>query len=81
MSSRQLHANLVYYNCYRHYPGEDHRGKYIYEIYLDNELLEDVFEAHSVDGWVRTKVFDADGTVTPSSRKEGLVKIVKNYTW
>lgn len=83
MSSVRSPVNfkLTYYYCYRHFPGEDFKGKYIYEIYLDDELLEHVYDANSVEGWVRVKVFDEYGDVTPSAKKEGNIKIIKNYTW
>ncbi len=71
--------NLNYYNCYRHYPGEDNRGKYIFEIYLDDELVDNILDANAIEGWIRVKVFDIYGNISSSSKKEGNVKIVKNY--
>lgn len=73
--------NLNYYNCYRHYPGEDNRGKYIFEIYLDDELTDNVLDADAIEGWIRVKVFDRNGNISPSSKKEGNIKIVKNYEY
>ena len=73
--------NLNYYNCYRHYPGEDNRGKYIFEIYLNDELIENVYDANMVEDWVRLKVFDLDGNVKASSKHEGIVRIHKNYDY
>ena len=83
MFQRRLPANinLAYYYCYKHFPGEDFHGKYIYEIYFNDELLEHVYDANSVESWVRIKVFDENGDVIPSAKKEGNVKIIKNYTW
>ena len=74
-------APIRYYFCYRHYPGEDNIGKYIYEIYLDDELVDNVYDANSYEGWVRIKIFGSDDTVFPSGKKEGRVKIIKNYNW
>ena len=73
--------NLIYYNCYRHYPGEDKRGKYIFEVFLDGELVDDVLDAHAIDGWIRKKTFDEDGVVSPSSKISGSIKIIKNYNY
>lgn len=72
---------ITYYNCYRHYPGEDRRGKYIFEIYLDDEFVDNVYEAHAIEGWIRLKTYNEDGIITPSSKKEGIIKIVKNYEY
>lgn len=73
--------NINYYNCYKHYPGEDRKGKYIFEIYLNNELVDHVYDANVIDGWIRIKVFDPTGMIMPSSKREGIVKIVKNYSY
>ena len=73
--------NMNYYNCYRHYPGEDNKGKYIFEIYLDDEFVDNVYEAHAIEGWIRLKTYNEDGIITPSSKKEGIIKIVKNYEY
>lgn len=73
--------SISYYNCYRHYPGEDRRGKYIFEIYLDNEFVDDVYDADAIEGWIRIKIFDSYGNVNASSKKEGNIKIVKNYEY
>lgn len=72
---------ITYYNCYRHYPGEDKRGKYIFEIYLDDEFVDNVYDAHAIEGWIRIKIFDSYGNVSASSKKEGNIKIVKNYEY
>ena len=72
---------MRYYNCYRHYPGEDHRGKYIFEIYLDDEFVDNVYDANAIEGWIRIKIFDSYGNVSASSKKEGNIKIVKNYEY
>ena len=73
--------NMAYYNCYRHYPGEDKRGKYIFEIYMDNEYVDNVYDANAIEGWIRIKIYDSYGNVIPSSKKEGNIKIVKNYEY
>ena len=73
--------NMNYYNCYRHYPGEDIRGKYIFEIYLDDEFVDNVYDANAIEGWIRIKIFDNYGNVSASSKKEGNIKIVKNYEY
>ena len=72
---------ITYYNCYRHYPGEDKKGKYIFEIYLDDEFVDNVYDANVIEGWIRIKMFDSYGNVSPSSKKEGNIKIVKNYEY
>ncbi len=74
------HDNIRYYHCYKHYPGEDLHGKYLYEIYLNDELVKNVFDADSFEGWVRIKIFEKD-FIKPSSKKKGIVKINKNYVW
>ena len=73
--------NMNYYNCYRHYPGEDNKGKYIFEIYLDDEFVDNVYDANAIEGWIRIKIFDSYGNVSASSKKEGNIKIVKNYEY
>lgn len=72
---------LFYYHCHTHFPGEDdHYGKYIYEIYLDDVLISEVYEASVEENWIRIKVY-TDTDMFPSSKKEGLVKIIKNYDY
>lgn len=73
--------NLIYYNCYRHYPGEDRKGKYIFEVFLDGELVDDVLDANMTEGWIRKKIFDEYGVVSPSSKISGSIKIIKNYNY
>ena len=73
--------NINYYNCYKHFPGEDRKGKYIFEIYLNDELINYVYDADVVEGWIRIKLFDNDDKPYPSSKRKGIVKIVKNYNY
>jgi hypothetical protein len=72
---------ILYYNCYKHFPGEDRKGKYIFEIYLNDELINYVYDADVVEGWIRIKLFDNDDNPYPSSKRNGIVKIVKNYKY
>ncbi|NBP57114.1 hypothetical protein EBU71_11395 [bacterium] len=74
-------TKLHYYHCYIHYPGEDNRGKYIFEIYLNDDLISNVLDADIDEGWIRKKIFDEYGNLMPSHKLSGVVKIIKNYNY
>ena len=79
--NRKKTVDLTYYHCQIHFPGEDDfLGKYIYEIYLDDLLIIEAYEASTVDNWIRIKTYTELG-IQPSAKKEGIVKIIKNYQY
>jgi len=43
-------------------------------------LISEVYEASVSENWIRLKVY-TDTDMFPSSKKEGLVKIIKNYDY